>query len=103
MTVCPPPQDEVPICGKFERSFSSNYWTGRNADTLVSRILIWHRPRAQTEIEYNYFWNVEKKGSSFKKSVQTQAQAKGLIGGQGVSVMRTWKCFVERSFTCREA
>lgn len=85
MTVCPPPEGEMPVCGKFDRSFGSDYWTKTKEETLISRLLVWRRPKAQDEIRNNFFSRDEKEGASFRNSIKTQAQAQGLLTGGGAA------------------
>jgi hypothetical protein len=51
VTVCPPPDGQnVPVCAKFERSYSSDYWLKVKANALEVKVLVWQRPKKEQDL-----------------------------------------------------
>jgi hypothetical protein len=58
------------------------------ASTLEVKLLFWQRPEKETDLEYNFFYRLNKEGNAFRSSIKQQSTFTNLAAGNGLQVCR---------------
>ncbi len=58
------------------------------SSTLEVKLLFWVRPSKQTDLEYNFFYRLNKEGDTFRNSIKQQSTFTNLAAGKGFQVCR---------------